>query len=193
MAEYSFISVWQLDAPIEWVWEVIHDAAHYPDWWQYVASVEQLEPGDSRGIGALHRYRWTTALPYTFVFELRATRVEPPHLLEATAVGELAGLGRWELAADGAGTTVQYTWNVRTTKPWMNVVAPLARPAFSWNHGIIMRAGGEGLARWLGARLLRNESFASEDTPGRQVRPLVVGVALGGVLAAVAYRALRRR
>src|SRR5262245_55909437 len=149
MADYSFLSIWQVDAPIERVWEVIHDSPRYPQWWKYVASVEQLSPGDSHGIGAIQRYRWTTALPYSLVFESRVTRSEPPHLLEATAVGELDGLGRWELEAEGVGTAVRYTWNVRTTKPWMNLLAPLARPAFAWNHDVIMREGGEGLARWL--------------------------------------------
>jgi hypothetical protein len=44
--------------------------------------------------------------------------------------------------------------NVATTAPWMNAVAPVARPVFEWNHHAIMRWGAEGLARRLGARLL---------------------------------------
>jgi hypothetical protein len=38
----------------------------------------------------------------------------------------------------------------------MNWLGPLARPAFAWNHDVVMHAGGEGLARRLGARLLVN-------------------------------------
>ena len=37
---------------------------------------------------------------------------------------------------------------------WMNVLAPFAGAAFEWNHDRIMRAGGEGLAKLLDARLL---------------------------------------
>jgi hypothetical protein len=33
-------------------------------------------------------------------------------------------------------------------------VAPVARPAFQYNHDAVMRHGGEGLARRLGARLI---------------------------------------
>ena len=43
-------------------------------------------------------------------------------------------------------TAVVYEWNVRTTKPWMNLLAPIARPVFAWNHDWVMRNGGEGLA-----------------------------------------------
>ncbi len=34
----------------------------------------------------------------------------------------------------------------------MNVLAPVLRPAFGWNHAVVMRWGGEGLGRLLGAR-----------------------------------------
>jgi hypothetical protein len=49
---------------------------------------------------------------------------------------------------------VVYEWNVRTAKAWMNRIAPIARPAFEWNHDAVMRQGGEGLARRLGVELL---------------------------------------
>jgi hypothetical protein len=49
---------------------------------------------------------------------------------------------------------VVYEWNVATTRPWMNVLAPITRPVFAWNHDWVMRNGGEGLARLLTCRLL---------------------------------------
>ena len=44
-------------------------------------------------------------------------------------------------------TAVVYEWNVHTTKPWMNAMAPLAAPVFALNHDWVMRNGGKGLAR----------------------------------------------
>ncbi len=38
---------------------------------------------------------------------------------------------------------------MRTTKAWMNAIAPLARPVFAWNHHAVMKQGGVGLAREL--------------------------------------------
>lgn len=86
-------------------------------------------------------------------FEARIIRIEPYDLIEADADGELAGTGRWRFFGKGE-TTVTYEWNVRTTRPWMNLVAPVARPVFRWNHNVVMHQGGEGLAGLLGARLL---------------------------------------
>ena len=45
-----------------------------------------------------------------------------------------------------------YEWRVHTTKPWMNLLAPVAKPIFAWNHDWVMRNGGTGLA---GAARLR--------------------------------------
>jgi hypothetical protein len=88
---------------------------------------------------------------------MTTTRVAKPHLLEGQARGELAGTGRWRLfEEDGEApvTAVVYEWNVSTTKPWMSLLAPIARPLFAWNHDWVMRNGGRGLADLLGCRLL---------------------------------------
>jgi hypothetical protein len=77
------------------------------------------------------------------------------HVLAAT--GELEGTGLWRFFAAAGSTAVVYDWNVRTTKPWMNFLAPVAGPAFRSNHDWVMRNGGEGLARKLGARLFVND------------------------------------
>jgi hypothetical protein len=78
------------------------------------------------------------------------TRVEQPYVMEGEAVGELTGIGRWRLFHHDGTTAVTYEWNVRTTKAWMNALAPLARPIFEWNHDYVMRRGGEGLKIRLG-------------------------------------------
>ncbi len=153
MADYRFVTTWCLDAPIERVFDAIDDAAAWPQWWRGVRSTELLEHGDEAGVGRLWRLTWRSRLPYDLTFESRVTRREPPYLLEGSADGELIGTGRWRLY-EGSGTAAVYEWNVRTSRPWMNRLAPLARPAFAWNHDVVMRQGGEGLARLLGTPLL---------------------------------------
>jgi hypothetical protein len=39
----------------------------------------------------------------------------------------------------------------------MNLLSPIARPVFEWNHDWVMRNGGEGLAALLGCRLLASD------------------------------------
>jgi hypothetical protein len=114
--------------------------------------VETLQAGDASGVGSLRRMTWRTALPYSLTFDMRTVRVEPKSLIEGRAQGELAGTGRWTLDGESGKTHVRYDWRVEVTQPWMRLVAPLARPVFAWNHGVVMRWGGEGLARRLAAQ-----------------------------------------
>jgi uncharacterized protein YndB with AHSA1/START domain len=156
VASYEFLTTWCVDAPIGDVYELIHDSKGYPRWWKGVVGVEVLEQGDELGVGERDRFTWRSMLPYTLGFELTVTRVEPPYLIEGRAHGELEGVGTWRLY-EGQGVAVVYEWRVRTTKTWMNVLGPLARPAFAWNHDVVMRQGGRGLAAELGANLILHD------------------------------------
>lgn len=159
MPAYSFLTTWLIEAERERVWEAIYDSERWPEWWRGVEEAERLVDGDPSGVGQVGRYLWRSRLPYPVRFEITTTRVERPTLLEGEADGELAGVGRWRLFEHappdaGPATAVIYEWNVRTTKAWMNLLAPVAKPVFRWNHDWVMRNGGAGLAELLDARLL---------------------------------------
>jgi hypothetical protein len=157
MAEYAFLTTWLLESPRQPVWEAIHDQASWPHWWRGVEEAEELRSGDGGDVGTVARMVWKSLLPYRVEFEVTTTRVEHPHLLEGHAVGELEGTGCWRLYEQDGVTAVLYEWNVKTTAPWMNLLAPLLRPAFEWNHDWVMARGGEGIARLLGCRLLARD------------------------------------
>ncbi len=154
MADYAFVTLWHIEAPIHAVFSAIYHSLHWPNWWKGVERVVELEPGDSLGVGSLYRFTFKSRLPYRLTFTIRVTRVEPPMALEGIASGEVEGTARWQLSAQGAVTIARYEWQVRTTKRWMNLLAPIARPVFEWNHDAVMREGGIALARLLNARLL---------------------------------------
>jgi uncharacterized protein YndB with AHSA1/START domain len=146
---YSFRTAWVVDALIERVWDTMADAERWPEWWRGVEDVTIAERGDADRVGELLRFRWRSPMRYRVEFELRTTRVERPFLCEARATGDLAGDARWRLFESAAGTALVYDWAVETTERWMNVLAPLARPVFTWNHDRVMAAGEAGLARRL--------------------------------------------
>jgi uncharacterized protein YndB with AHSA1/START domain len=157
LADYRFVTVWRLRAPIGAVWQAIVESENWPRWWQGVQRVSLLRDGDAQGLGEIRRYVWRSKLPYTLAFDMEATRSEAPRLLEGRASGELEGTGLWELSEEDGLTTVRYTWSVRTTRRWMNLLAPLGRRAFAWNHDYVMANGARGLSRLLGAELVAVE------------------------------------
>lgn len=157
MARYGFLTTWVVAAPIERVFDALHATEAYPSWWKGVLEVERLEQGDADGVGSVDRYVWKSKLPYKLEFRSRTTMSRRPYEMAGEAFGELTGNGHWRLFEKPGATCVTYEWNVETTEAWMNLLAPIAKPVFAWNHDYVMRGGGEGLARLLGAELLLSD------------------------------------
>jgi hypothetical protein len=105
------------------------------------------------------------------VFEATTTKVAAaPRELELAAEGDLGGTGRWDLEQQGEVTSVRYSWDVRTTKAWMNLAAPFARPLFTWNSREVTLQAGEGLARFLQVPLVDAEFTAPAWRAARPLR-----------------------
>jgi Polyketide cyclase / dehydrase and lipid transport len=165
MADYHYVSTWQLKAPIEQVGAGLNDLEHLPAWYSGVQEARELAPGDAQGVGRRVRYVIKGRLPLRLAFEATTTRSVPPRDQELRAEGELAGTGRWSLEQQGEVTTARYHWDVRTTRSWMNLLAPLARPIFAWNSRGVMLQAGEGLAGFLDVPLVAAE-FTAPTRPG---------------------------
>ena len=150
--EFHLVTEWLLDASKDEVWAVLVEPERWPEWWPTVRRVELLEPGDENGIGAVRRLTWSTALPYDISFATRTVKVEPKRLIEGQASGELDGIGRWTLTAEGEGCRVRYDWIVTVTRPWMVRLAFLLRPVFAWNHNYVMERGRHGIEALLASR-----------------------------------------
>jgi hypothetical protein len=169
MADYHYVSTWQLQAPIQQVWAALNDLEHLPTWYRGVQEARELAPGDAQGVGRRVRYVIKGRLPLRLAFEATTTRSLPPRDQELRAEGELAGTGRWSLDQHGDITIARYTWEVRTTRPWMNLLAPLARPVFTWNSRGVMLQAGQGLARFLGVPLVNAEFTAPSGLGARRL------------------------
>jgi hypothetical protein len=187
MADYRFETIWRLRASRTDAWALLMDGEAWPTWWPSVRQVEQLSPGSANGLGRRLRYYFRTRLPYTLTFEAKLVDVTEPSRMVAEASGELAGTWTCELDQDGDNVLVRHVWAVSTTRRWMNALAPLARPVFSWNHGALMREGGQGFAAQLG-------TIAHVDSAPAQRWPMAVLAGAGAAAGlGLAIRAAHRR
>jgi len=150
LTEYHFAEQWFVDAPIEDVWPVIRKVANYPIWWtEFLDATKRNDIDGPGGIVAVHV---KAALPYHMYFEIEAVREEPPRIAEVRVRGDLIGSMRWTLAPEGSGTHLDFEETVTTGKKLLNVLAPLFKPFFAWNHEIMMKHGEQGLRRLLASR-----------------------------------------
>ena len=152
MPSSRFVTIWRLQAPVERVFDTIDDTGAWPEWWPSVKAVERLAAGDAEKLGAIDRMTFIGKLPYRLAFEMKVARRRPPNELVGLATGELEGVGDWSMRQEGDWTVVRYEWSIRTTRRWLNLLAPLpfVGEIFALNHHAVMRDGLRGIRRRLG-------------------------------------------
>jgi len=181
VATYSFVSAWKISASPETVWEYIGDPLRWQLFWPGLEDVKLLGDASSSGAEA-YEFVFKSFLPFRVALEGRVTSKQAPRRLVMKTRGQLEGIGTVDLQDSGDGFThSQMTWDTRSTLLWMNLSAPLLRGLFEWNHDLLMKRAGEGLARRLDAPVV-------EAGPGRAslAQALVPLGALGAGFWAVA-------
>ena len=138
----------------------LEELRRYPDWWQEVRQVTQLDEETAE-------VRCRATLPYDLVFvSHQAVRDRDGGVLEATLVGNLDGFSRWTITAEGNGTLAVFDEKVVATKRLLQVLAPVARPVFRANHELMMRHGQRGLRTYVsGVALGRSHGEAPMTEP----------------------------
>ncbi|HRO41994.1 MAG TPA: SRPBCC family protein [Flavipsychrobacter sp.] len=152
--QYSFITRWQIKAPVEIVWETMFESERWSEWWKSVISVTETVPGDEMGIGSIRSYTLISPMRYRLTFQILLTERETFRLLKGKVTGQLDGVGSWHFSESDEVTTVECHWQVATTVKWMNRFAFLLAPLFVYNHNIVMKQGAKGLAKKLNAQLI---------------------------------------
>jgi len=137
---YHFVTDWRFRAPVQRVWAVILDIERYPDWWRNFRGVS-ITRGDGRSIGSVIECEVRGSLPYSLRYALEVIESEDYRHILLRSTGDLVGTGRWAFAEAEADTQAVYYWDVATTNPILNLVAPLARSALAKNHEQVMANG----------------------------------------------------
>jgi hypothetical protein len=128
-------------------------------WLPALPHVRRLEPLPPPAVDGRRtvRYRTTVAAvapPYRLRWEMSAVHDHGPERIDWRARGDLEGHGTWTIEPAGDGTAVRSTASLRTTRWWMRVLEPVARPVFVRNHDLVMRAGVDALAAHLGTTVV---------------------------------------
>ncbi len=140
---YRFQSEWMLEASRERVFEALRDLEGYVAWWPEVKEVKRITEGRFEVVAR-------ATLPYELRFiTSQSVLDERMGIIEAGLRGDLNGFSRWTLSQRNGHTAAVFDEEVHTGKRLLNVLAPVARPAFRYNHTLMMRHGQEGLRRLL--------------------------------------------
>jgi hypothetical protein len=140
---YRFRSVWTVAAGYEQTYEVVRDLAGYPKWWPEVERVDQIDPDRAE-------VTITAFFPYSLNFVMeREVDDSGAGVLRARMSGDLEGTSSWKVSREGEGCSLVFEEEVEANKRMLRLLAPIARPAFTLNHAIMMRRGRAGLRQYL--------------------------------------------
>lgn len=161
---YRFLTEFELTSSPAAVEETLRDVGNWSAWWKWVRRIEPLT-SEHGGVGARYRNRIATPLLYGFTYYTEVVEVAD-ELIRLEVSGDLEGTGLFRFrATDSGGSFLSFEWSVETRKRWMNLLAPLARPIFTWNHHRLMSDFGEGLGTASDGKLLTTR-HASIAPPG---------------------------
>jgi Polyketide cyclase / dehydrase and lipid transport len=156
--DYRFVTHWRVEGTPEEVFRILDEPLDLPRWWPAVwLKVEQVEPGDARGIGRVTRMTTKGWLPYILHWTARTADKGFPRRIVLEATGDFNGRGVWTLSADGDLTDVEYAWEVRADKPLLRHLSFVFRWVFTANHKWAMARGEESLRLELARRRAGND------------------------------------
>lgn len=160
--EYHFITEWNVPATLEEINEIIGNAKDLPRWWPSVyLEVQQLTPGDERGIGkrvSLYTKGW---LPYTLRWQFYVSEIDALYGFTIVAEGDFVGRGVWTFKPEGENVKIIYDWKISAEKPLLKRLSFLLKPIFEMNHRWAMEKGEQSLR----LELQRRHSKVGEKLP----------------------------
>jgi len=153
-SHYSFITHWQIKAPLEEVWDVINNSTDWPLWWKGFEQADIIDKGNEDGTGQIIQYSVKSFLPFALSFDIKITGKETYKKISGQASGDLEGTGIWTFEEINGITSVQYKWDVVSTKKIFNLLSPALGWFFRYNHNLVMHWGAKRLAKKLHAQLI---------------------------------------
>lgn len=138
---YHFVTDWRFEAPVARVWSIVLDIGRYPGWWKNFRRVK-VTRGDGKSVGSVIECEVRGSLPYSLNYSLEVLEAEQYRHILLRSSGDLIGTGRWKFEEiEPSVTQAVYHWDVATTNPILNLIAPLAKGALARNHEQVMANG----------------------------------------------------
>jgi len=143
---FVFRSEWHIHAAADEVYATLADVESYPSWWHQVRTARWVD--DSSG-----EITCRSLLPYDLTFVVVRDREDPvDRVLRGTLTGDLNGTSQWTITATPDGALAVFDEDVTLGRGLLRAAGVVARPALTFNHGRMMRAGEAGLRKLLERR-----------------------------------------
>lgn len=182
---YRFATVFTIDVEPQRIWDVLTAPG---GWLANYADVEhwtQTARGDHNHVGDRYDIAHHAVGPMKLNYHIEVVTSRPPDRLAWRVTGDVAGAGTWELDELDSVTDLRFTWEVTTTRRWMNVFAPIIRRQMVRTYRRSVAASVTSLAEAVGGRATRVRTSEGKQVPNGTAIRFAAGLL---VLAAVTRR-----
>lgn len=144
-SQYSFSSRWHLSASQGRVWGAFEELLPTENPFVFWPGMRS-----ERGGGPDIHVTAGSPVGYTLRFRVYDVESTPMQRVTLRADGDLLGRATMQLGVvDDDKSTIDVSWHVDVTQPWMRRMRFVLRPVFVLAHDAVMRAGERGLNEWL--------------------------------------------
>ena len=150
---YCFNNSWNIDAPVELIWDELINYKQWPLWCDGLERIEKLDEFDHLQIGNNIRSTWKGSLPYNITFDSVIKDFMQYSFLSFNVTGDLRGEGLCSFLPSQDNTTINFKWKVSPTQLWIKMSSPFARTVFIENHNYIMRQVVSGFTRMIAPKI----------------------------------------
>ena len=159
-SEYQLVTNWRVRATPGEVQEVLGDCESWTRWWPAAfLRVEELFPGDDRGLGKVGRVHSKGWLPYTLRVQFRISECQQePERVTIAVTGDFEGRCVCTCEPCSEGVSVTFDWHVLVRKPFVRHLSWAFKPFFRANHVWVMRQGRRSLDLELARRRAERSS-----------------------------------
>lgn len=144
---YHFDHVWQVPLPLGEAYDVLADVDGYEQWWPQIRATEPLTD-DARRLSV------RSLIPVTLkIVATKQILDREAGLLRVGLAQDLVGYAQWDLSWQGDTTTAaRWTQDVYLTNQHLERMPVTSHRLLRINHTHMMRAGEQGLRRYLALR-----------------------------------------
>jgi carbon monoxide dehydrogenase subunit G len=134
-------------APADRIWRALERLDSAAAWSPWVQRLERT--GDGLQVGAGVEAWLSTPLPIRVHIRLVVTDSVSPVLVVTSVDGDLRGVARLDLEADGPVTRAHLSWKFEMIHGVMRAMALLSGPLLRWGHDLVADATVRAFAGWL--------------------------------------------
>ena len=165
---YHFGYRWEIEGPIDVVFECVSDARTFHEWFSVFKDVKVEDQDGPIGVGSRAICKVQAILPYSLDWDITVSEYDPPHYVSTDCQLVLSdrfslnGYVKYRFEQVGSKVVVINEQELRSERPLPGPLRAMAQKMFAYNHDWAMGKGQTGLQAYVNRRVAEGSQAGLE-------------------------------